>query len=380
MKLIKREVKILKKKKIKKYIFAFLIIAVATSAYFILKYIQNNEDDSNIYYGTAEADKINICTEIGGRIKEIKVEEGEKVSEGDLIATIYSDESYLNLQGAEISIKNAENNLAKVKDGNRVEEIKAQEALVKQAQALVKQGEAELESAQNNVSTAQNNYDYKKKTYDTTMALYKNGAESKDNLDKVKNDLDNAESTLANMKAALEAVQSQVDSYKAKLDAAVQKLNLLVNGASEKDINAAEYSVEQAQNNYEMSKLQLDKSKVITFNDGIIESINFNPGEYLTQGSSIATLLDNKDLWIKVYVPESVLPRININKKVVLKSDFLKDKTINGKIIYISPEAEFTPMNVVTKKDRMKLVYEVKIKILDNLDVVKSGMLFSVKL
>jgi HlyD family secretion protein len=85
-------------------------------------------------------------------------------------------------------------------------------------------------------------------------------------------------------------------------------------------------------------------------------------------------------MWVKVYVPESILPSIRLNKEVTLKSDFLKDKTIKGKIIYISPEAEFTPMNIVTKKDRMKLVYEVKIKILDNLESVKPGMLMDVNL
>ena len=368
----------MKKKVLKKLILGFFILIIAISGWFLIKYIENNNLEENTFYGTTEADKINISTEIGGRVKEIKMKEGEEVKPGDLVATVDSSESSLNLQGSEISIKNAENNLAKVQDGNRIEEIKAQEALVNQAQALVKQGQTALETAQNNVSVAKTNYDYKKKIYDDTVNLYESDADTEYNMDADKNGLDNSSSVLENAKTSLESVQAQEDNYKAQLDAVTQKLNLLVNGASERDKNEAEYSLEQAKNNYDISKSQLDKSNVIAFNDGIIESVNFKPGEYLTPGSSVATLSDNKNLWVKIYVPESTLPKIKLDEEVVLKSDFLKDKTIKGEIIYISPEAEFTPMNIVTKKDRMKLVYEVKVKILDNLDVIKSGMLFSV--
>ncbi|MCE5219750.1 MAG: HlyD family efflux transporter periplasmic adaptor subunit [Clostridium sp.] len=370
----------LKRKKFVKLTLSFLLIIATISGWFLIKFMQNNKVDDNIYYGTTEGDKINISTEIGGRIKEIKMNEGDKVKQGDLVATIYYNESSLNLENSEISIKNAENNLAKVQEGNRIEEIKAQEALVNQAQSLVKQGETALETTQNNVTTAQSNYDYKKKIYDDTVTLYESGAITKYNKDMAKNDLDNISSTLDNAKTSLKSVQAQVDNYKAQLDAATQKLTLLVNGATERDKNTAEYNLEQAKNNYEISKSQLDKSSVIAFTDGIIESVNFKPGEYLTPGSSVATLLDDENLWVKIYVPESILPKIKLDEEVVLKSDFLKDKTVNGKIIYISSEAEFTPMNIVTKKDRMKLVYEVKVKILDNLDVVKPGMLFSVNL
>lgn len=372
--------RILKKKKFVKLILSLLILITAISGWFLIKFMQNNKADDNIYYGTTEGDKENISTEIGGRIKEIKMKEGDKVKLGDLVATIYSNESSLNLENSEISIKNAENNLAKVQEGNRIEEIKAQEALVNQAQAQVKQGESALEKAENDFSVAQNNYDYKKKRYNDAKTLYESDAGTKYNSDTAKNDLDNVSSILDNANASLKNVQAQVDSYKAQLDAVTQKLNLLVNGATERDKNAVEYTLEQAKNNYEISKSQQDKSNIFAFTEGTIQSVNFNPGEYLTPGSSIATISDDQNLWVKIYVPESELPKIKIDQEVLLKSDFLEDKIVNGKIIYICPEAEFTPMNIVTKKDRMKLVYEVKVKILDNLDVVKSGMLFSVNL
>jgi HlyD family secretion protein len=373
-------VRILSNKKIIKPIILLILVAAVISGFYLIKYNQNNMADKDTYYGTAEADKIDVSSQIGGIIKEVKLKQGDKVKPGDLVAIIDSGESSLNLQGSEISIKNAENSLTKVQEGNRVEDIKAQEAVVRQVQALVQQGQTALETAQNNVSTAQINYDYKNKIYSDAVKLYESGAGNKYNVDAAKNDLDNSSASLDNAKTSLQSAQAQIDNYKAQLDAATQKLNLLVNGASQSDKNTAEYNLEQAQNNYDISKVQLDKSNVVAFTNGIIETVNFKAGEYVTPGSAVVTLLDNNDMWVKIYVPESVLPNIKLNEQVILTSDFLNGKIVKGKITYISPEAEFTPMNIVTKKDRMKLVYEVKVKILDNLDVIKPGMLFGINL
>ncbi|WP_343069660.1 HlyD family secretion protein [Clostridium aciditolerans] len=367
-----------KKKNVKVLVLITLIIAVSSG--FIFKSIKDKQKDEFVYYGTVEADKINLSTEIGGKVKEIKLQEGSKVKAGELIATIDSDENSLKLQDSEIAIKSAENELGKTQDGTRAEEIKAQEALVRQAQSLVKQGEAAVKIAENNLNSAQTNFDYKKKIYDDAAALYQSGADSKYKMDAAKNELDNATNVLNNAKDSLESSRAQVSNYSAQLDSSNEKLQLLVNGATERDKNSAQYGVEKAKNSYELNKVMLDKSNIVTSTDGIIETINFKKGEYIAPGSAVATLLDDKNLWVKIYVPESVLTHIKLEKEVTLTSDFLKDKTIKGKIIYISPEAEFTPMNIVTKNDRTKLVYEVKIKILDNIDSVKTGMLLDVNL
>lgn len=406
--------------KLKNVILAAVIMsssAILSSCSLLSK---NGED--YIYYGTAEADQINITAEVSGKIKAVKVQEGKKVDLGDLVAIIDSDESKLKLEQADVSLKNSQNELDKVNDGNRTEDIKAQEAAVSQAEAAVMQGKSlvtkgqtsveqsislvnqskeTLNQAQSNLEVAQKNYDYKNKIYNDTKELYENGVETKYNMDNAKNALDNAKNTLdtakysvenakaqldsnnaqlEGAKASLEGNNAQLDGYTAQLEGAQQKLNLLVNGATDKTKLTAQYGVDQAKKSYDLTKLQLDKSNVLAAVDGTIEQVNFKPGEYVTPGSPIVTMLDTKNMWVKVYVPESLLPSIKLGKEVTLTSDFIKGKTIKGEISYISSEAEFTPMNVVTKKDRMKLVYGVKIKILDNLDSIKSGMLFNVNL
>ncbi|MBV7275433.1 HlyD family efflux transporter periplasmic adaptor subunit [Clostridiaceae bacterium UIB06] len=369
----------MEKKKIRA-IGILITLAVVASGGYIFKSIKDNQKDEFVYYGTAEADKINISAEIGGKIKEIKSNEGSKIKAGTLVAVIDSDENSIKLQDSELTIKNAENELGKIQDGNRAEEIRAQEALVKQAQALVNQGEESVKVAQNNIDSAQTNFDYKKKIYDDAAALYEKGADTKYKMDTAKNEVDNTSNTLNNAKATLESNKDQVNNYSAQLEAATEKLNLLVNGATERDKTTAQYQVDKAKNAYDLNKSQLDKSNIISANDGTIETINFKKGEYVSPGAAVATLLDTNNIWVKVYVPENALSHIKLDKDVTVQSDFMKGKTIKGKIIYISPEAEFTPMNIVTKKDRTKLVYEVKVKILDNIDAIKSGMLLDVNL
>jgi multidrug resistance efflux pump len=144
--------------------------------------------------------------------------------------------------------------------------------------------------------------------------------------------------------------------------------------------NTAQLGVEQAKLGYDLAKIAASKGNLVAEKSGVVDTINFKVGEYVTPGSPIATLVDLNNLWVKIYVPERLLPIVKIDKEITLKSDFLKDKAIKGKVVYISSEAEFTPVNIVTKEDREKLVFAVKIKILDNIDVIKPGMLLDVNI
>jgi HlyD family secretion protein len=368
------------KKRLRIVIPVLIILIIASFSPSVIKMISGNDGDENLYYGTVEADQINISSEIPGKIKDIRVEEGKKVGKGDLIAVISSDENNIKLQQAEISVKNAENELGKVEEGTRQEEIKAQQALVNQAKALVSQGEAGVTQAQNNLNSAKTNYDFKEKLYNDAKELYESKVDTKYAFDNAKNQLDLAKTSLDNAENTVLTAKANLESQKSQYEAAKQKLNLLINGASGRTKTGAKLGVEQAKTGYDLAKVANNKGNVLTDNSGVVDSINFKTGEYVTPGSPIATLVDLDNLWVKIYVPEKALPLLKLDKEVTLKSDFLKEKAIKGRVIYISSEAEFTPVNIVTKEDREKLVFAVKIKILDNLDAVKPGMLLDVNI
>lgn len=357
-----------------------IILLLVTLSYFGYKKVLSKPSNENIYYGIVEAETVNASFEVPGRIREILVTEGQEIKEGDIIAALYSKEGEIKLEMADLSKEGALNELDRVKEGSRREEIDVQKALVEQAKSQVEQGQALLNQAKNNLNIAKINLDYKRKVYEDYEELYNKNSISKFELNNAKNQLDLAEKNYENAKEQLRIAQTQLESFNANLKAQEAKLKLLLNGATDNMIKSASLGAKQAEKNLELSKINIDKYTLTSPLDGIVETINYNKGEFVQTGSPIVTILDKNNMYVKIFVPEKVLPSIKIGQNVVLKSDFLKDKNIKGKIVYISPEAEFTPMNIVTKEDRTKLVFAVKVKILDNLDSVKPGMLLDVLL
>ena len=387
-----RGVKMTNKKKLIIPIAAILIAAIGYIGFTYVRSITSGAQDSFVFYGTAEAEQIDVSAEVSGRIKEINVQEGQLVKAGSLLAIIDTPENQVRVEQSELSVGSAENELTRTEEGSREEEINIQRALVQQGEAAarqaenaVKQVEAVVGQAEQSFKSAQETYTLKKNQYDDIKVLFDNGAATEQDLENAEyamntalNALESAKHSVESTKAQLSGSKAQLDGAKAQLAASQEKLRMLINGATERSISASEYSVAQAEKGLELTKLTLDKSKVWAMKSGIIEIVNFSEGEYVGIGSPLMTITDQSNLWVKIYVPEKALPSLKLGKPVSIKCDYLKDKEIKGQIIYISPEAEFTPINIVTKEDRMKLVFAVKVKILDNLDSIKPGMLLDV--
>ncbi len=380
------------KKKLAIPVVVILIAVIGYMGFTYVRSITSGAQNSFVFYGTAEAEQIDVSAEVSGRIKEIKVQEGQLVKAGSLLAVIDTPENRVKAEQSEISVESAENELARTEEGSREEEINIQRALVQQGEAAerqaenaVKQVEALVGQAEQSHKSAQETYTLKKNQYDDIKVLFDNGAATRQDLDNAAyamntalNAYESAKHSIESAKAQLSGSKAQLDGAKAQLAVAQEKLRLLINGATERSISASEYSVAQAEKVLELTKLALDKSKVSAAKDGVIETVNFSEGEYIGVGSPLMSITDQSDLWVKIYVPEKALPSLKLGKPVSIKCDYLKGREIKGQVIYISPEAEFTPINIVTKEDRMKLVFAVKVKILDNLDSVKPGMLLDV--
>jgi HlyD family secretion protein len=114
--------------------------------------------------------------------------------------------------------------------------------------------------------------------------------------------------------------------------------------------------------------------------DGMIIEKLSETSEVVGAASSIAVLANLKDVWVRGYIPEEDMGKIKIGQKADIISDSFKDKTYAGYFSYISPEAEFTPKNVQTKRERVKLVYRVKINVDNSSRELKLGMPVDVKI
>lgn len=353
-------------------------VLIAILLYFIVDYIVAKREDK-IYYGVLEMDKINVSSEIPGKIEVLYVDDGYVVKKGQELVAIDDKENRLKVENSEINLKSSENQLQKTLDGTREEQIAAQREVVKQLETQVDQGRKNLVTLTSSFKFAVSNLENKKKIYSDTKDLFNKKFESQYNLDVARLNYENAQNKFITAQNSLENGKEALLGYEAQKKAADENLRYMVNGFSKRDVESDKLKIQSSEKGLELAKVYADKNKLVSPIDGLVESVNLKIGEVVNPGIAVVTMLDMNNLWTKIYVPEKILPLIKLNQKVTVKSDFI-DKDYEGEIIYIASDSEFTPMNIVTKKDRMKLVYEIKVKVLNNDGGLKSGMLVGVDL
>ena len=198
---------------------------------------------------------------------------------------------------------------------------------------------------------------------------------------------------LAQAKAARMAASGQVQAINAGIKNAKTNLgrseNLLGVGSISKQqydsVNtttetleaqrrAAWGQVKQAEATGDYVQIQIDKATVTAPISGVVLNKNVEPGEMAMPGSPLVTLADLENCWVRVYIPETKLGHIKLGQKAKVYSDSFPNKHYEGKVTMIAGEAEFTPKNVQTKKERVRLVYAVKVTVPNPDQELKIGM------
>ncbi len=310
------------------------------------------EDKNLTFTGSIEAEEINISSEISGTLDKIFAEEGQSLKAGDKIASMDTSSLKFKLKEATGKLNNAKAQLQEIINGTRSEEIK--------------KAKANLESTNALLSGAKKKYEYTLKNLNDLTSLYDNDAISRKNIE-------DAQSLVDASYANFESLQKQYEMNKANLD-------LLLKGATGEKIRMAQSQVDVVQANIDLLNYEISKGEIQAPINGVIQTINYSEKELLPLGGNLATLIDLNNLWVKIYVPEKQLHKISLNQVLKLHSDALKKETVTGKIIYISPKAEFTPKNVESKENKEEMVFEVKIKIIKASNLLKPGMLVDVSL
>ncbi|UCD84265.1 MAG: efflux RND transporter periplasmic adaptor subunit [Deltaproteobacteria bacterium] len=144
--------------------------------------------------------------------------------------------------------------------------------------------------------------------------------------------------------------------------------------ATNQQYEAAKNQLAQAEAALEFVEIQIDNARLEAPIDGVVLQRNIDVGELAFIGMPLVTLGNLDDVWLEIYIPETRLGRVKLGQKVEITVDSFPDKIYEGKIIGISQEAEFTPKNIQTREERVKLVYGVKIGIKNPLQELKPGM------
>lgn len=322
----------------------FVLILIALSI-FGDRYF-NSSGDLNTYSGTIEGTEIPVQPELGGKIVQLSVEEGQIIKMGDTIAQLDDSQAKIALAIAKSQQVQAQAKLNDLLGGARAEEIRRLENVVTQAKASLAALEPNLQFEEENLANDQK--------------LFDSGAISKQVLDAQKNKVDT-------LKAQYEGAQANVEAAQASLDQAQA-------GYTQPTIQAQKAVVDSAAQSVGSAELNLNKFTIKSPVGGQILYKNVQLGQVVNSGTPLVTILDPEDLWIKIYVPGAKLSQVELGGTVDIVADAYPGQTFKGTIQYISTQAEFTPKNIQTKEERTTTVYVVKIAISEGKDQLKAGM------
>lgn len=139
------------------------------------------------------------------------------------------------------------------------------------------------------------------------------------------------------------------------------------------DITAAEARLEQARAAVKLAEVQLGYTTITSPTDGTVVSVTTNVGQNAAPGKTMLTLVNPGDLFVRVFVPETEIGNVTVGQTAAVTTDSSATR-FDGRVTFIASEAEFTPNTVQTRDQRVKLVYEVRLKVADTSGVLKAGM------
>ncbi|NWF55888.1 MAG: efflux RND transporter periplasmic adaptor subunit [Syntrophaceae bacterium] len=379
---------------------AVLLAIVVFSAGFILyRYLaftlQEKDFNTIEVSGNIEVTTVDVSFKIPGKIEKLGLEEGDQVTEGQAIATLehkdliaqkskavaaletaksriptlqknieFQDRATLQeISQAEAAVEAAHARLQQLLTGSRPQEIQAAKAVLEQAQADAVKRKADMERAEmlhkNQFISAQE-WDSAKNAYEVAAANQKKAEENY------------ALVVEGPRKEEIAAARAQWEQAQAALKLAQARRIQL--DALRKELVTAQAQVKEASSAIELVDTQIGYSQLQAPLSGVVLVKNAEPGEYVVPGGAVVILGDMEKPWLKAFITEGDLGKVKLGQKVSVTTDSYPGKVYPGKVTFISSEAEFTPKNVQTAKERVKLVYRIKVALENPHRELKPGM------
>lgn len=282
--------------------------------------------------GTIEVTRADITSKVSGYITKMQLKEGDAVQAGQVVLQIARPDLTAQLLRDEAALTKAQIQLRDLEKGARSQELSQASAAVGSAQSVFEKAEADLTRYQ---------------------TLYEQGAVATQQLDNARSSYEVAYQSLVSAKA---------------------NLALVSEGNRPDTIEAQRVEVERNKAIVDTSHTQINDTVIRSPLDGLVLTKNFEDGEYVNAGTAIATIGNMKDCWVKIYVSSTQLGQIKVGQQTDVMIDSFPDKVFRGTIKEISQNAEFTPRQSITQRERANLVFAVKVQIDNAEDMLKPGM------
>jgi HlyD family secretion protein len=278
----------------------------------------NSHDNQISASGTIEAIEVTVAAKVGGEIVKLLVDEGATVKRGDTLALIDRSDLDIQYKQAKANADATEAQYRMAVRGSRQEDLLQAEASFNNAQEDLKRMEELFQS--NTIS------------------------------------------------------QKQLDDARTRFVVAQQTYEKLKKGLRSEEIDAARARRDQASAQVDAIKKKINDSYVVAPIDGMITLKVVEEGETVLPNAALFRITRLENVHLMIYVTEIELAHVKLGQQAKITIDAFSDKPFTGKVIYISPVAEFTPKNIQTKDDRTKLVFGVKIEVPNHDKTLKPGM------
>ena len=309
-----------------------ILKALAGGALLLASSCRSHEKNRLSLSGNIEVIQVEASFRVAGKVLERPVDEGQVVQAGQLLARLDAKDLEQQVAMRHADAATARAALDALLAGSRKEEIEASKAALEQANADLKR----LEPDEVRLRDLQQKGILSIRDYEATRAL--------------------------------------LEAARAKVRQADQQYTLVRIGPRKEDIDQARARFEQAQQALALAQTQLGYATLTAPTSGVILSKNIEPLEYVAPGTSVVTLANLDQVWLRAYLEESDLGRVKVGQKASITTDTYPGKRYEGRVSFISSEAEFTPKSDQTRKERSRLVYRIKIDIRNLAMELKPGM------
>lgn len=317
----------------KKKIIGVVILVLAVAAGLFYYRGRNPGVGSTIRVsGNIEITDAEVGFKIPGRVEARLVAEGEMVKAGQIVARLEAREWREEVALRRAQVRSTQAVLDELLAGSRTEEIG-------QARAALERTRADRERA--------------RLEWERQQKLYQREVISTREFDFAKNALDAAE---------------------AKVKEAAEFLTLVEKGPRREKIDQARATLEASRQALAQAETRLGYTVLEAPLTGVVLSKNIEPGEYVSPGTPVITVGDLAQVWVRAYINETELGKVKVGQKVRVTVDTFPGKQYEGRISFMASQSEFTPKNIQTQKERVKLVYRIKVEIPNPHQELKPGM------
>lgn len=356
---------------------------------------RNSAKDKIKVSGNIELTEVKAAFKIPGKLIDLHAEEGTPVTKGTVLAQLDAEQIRRTRGRDQASLRSAQTQVIQMQTAVEYQraslaaELEMRRADVQQADARLREMLAgsrsqEIQQARAMVEDVRAQHEQAKADWKRGQKLFRDDDISRSQYDQIKARFESTGADLRKVQENLELVKEgprveQIDSARAQLDRAKASLRMteatrLELKRKEEELRTRRAELDRAQAQVSIVDSQLDDTVVASPINGVVLVKSTEVGEVLAAGTTFATLGDLDNPWLRAYINEKDLGWVKLGMKARITTDSFPGKVYWGRISFISAVAEFTPKQIQTAEERVKLVYRIKIEVANPQHELKSNM------